>query len=80
MTQAADPVTYTSSVPAIEGKVFTCKRCGRKYPYPKHGERPIRCECGWWYYNDGVKIRDVYWQRLESYRMPPSLARLFESE
>ena len=38
---------------------FVCKRCKRDYPYPQAGERPIRCECGWWYYNDGAPIREA---------------------
>jgi len=76
MTEAK-AVTYTSSAPSIEGRKFVCKRCGREYLYPQAGERPIRCECGWWYYNDGVKVREAYWQRIEPYRTPRSIARLF---
>lgn len=69
----ADPaVTYTSSVRKIEGKKFKCKRCGRIYAYPQPGERPIRCECGWWYENANGKIVDAYWQRIEPYREPPA--------
>ncbi len=69
-------ITYTSAKP-IQGKKFVCKRCKRAYGYPVAGARPIRCECGWWYYNDGATIREAYWQRIEPYRMPPSFARLF---
>ncbi|MDE2480873.1 MAG: hypothetical protein KGN02_01620 [bacterium] len=74
------PVTYTSSAPKLDGDKFTCKRCKREYPHPQAGARPIRCECGWWYYNDGAGIREAYWQRLEPYRMPPELKRLFKVE
>ncbi len=77
MAENAQAITYTSSVPPIEGRQLVCKRCGRQYAYPQPGERPIRCECGWWYFNDGAGLREAYWQRLESYRMPASLARLF---
>lgn len=61
-----------------DDKVFTCKRCGRTYAYPAPGDRPIRCECGWWYYNDGVRMREAYYQRIESYRTPPDVASVFE--
>lgn len=44
-----EPKTYTADTAAIVGKPFVCKRCGRKYPYPKAGNPPIRCECGWRY-------------------------------
>ena len=75
----ADPaVTYTASSPAIEGKSFVCKRCKREYNYPHPGERPIRCECGWWYENAGGKIKEAFWQRIEPYRDPP--AKLFPAE
>jgi hypothetical protein len=59
-------------------KPFVCKRCKRQYAYPTVGERPIRCECGWWYYNDGVKICEAFWQRIEPYRTPPALGQLFK--
>ncbi|MDQ2991405.1 MAG: hypothetical protein M3R30_01115 [Candidatus Eremiobacteraeota bacterium] len=73
----ADPgVTYTAE-PAIAGKKLVCKRCHRVYAYPSAGARPIRCECGWWYYNDGFALREAYWQRIDPYRMPPSIAALF---
>ena len=45
-------VTYTAE-PPIEGKTFVCKRCKRTYAFPQPGDRPIRCECGWWYTNVG---------------------------
>lgn len=73
----APAVTYTPSGHLRDGKHFVCKRCKREYNYPVAGARPIRCECGWWYYNDGAAIREAYWQRLEPYRMPPSFAELF---
>jgi len=47
------------------------------YAYPKTGERPIRCECGWWYYNDGAALREAFWQRIAPYRMPPDFPHLF---
>jgi hypothetical protein len=73
---ADSAITYTGSAP-IEGKKFVCKRCKRVYAYPQQGERPIRCECGWWYFNDGAGIREAYWQRIEPYRLPPSVGKLF---
>lgn len=76
MSMAA--ITYTSSVPPIEGRKFVCKRCKREYPYPQAGERPIRCECGWWYFNDGAAIREAYCQRIEPYRTPVDVKRLFK--
>jgi hypothetical protein len=60
-------------------KHYTCKRCKRVYPFPQQGQRPIRCECGWWYYNDGVTIREAFWQRIEPYRTPKNVVALFES-
>ncbi len=56
---------------------FTCKRCKRVYAYPQPGQRPIRCECGWWYENVGGKISEAFWQRIDPYRMPPP--KLFPS-
>ncbi|MBV9149445.1 MAG: hypothetical protein JO024_06255 [Candidatus Eremiobacteraeota bacterium] len=60
--------TY-SAMPPIEGRKFTCKRCGRVYAYPEVNGGPIRCECGWWYWNDHGKIRDAFRQRIDP---PPS--------
>ena len=71
-------VTYTSSTKPIEGKAFVCKRCGRQYNYPAPGERPIRCECGWWYLNEGGRIRESYWQRIEPYRSPENVQKIFK--
>ncbi len=51
-TVSEPPVTYTASQ-AFAGPKFTCSRCKREYPYPQDGDRPIRCECGWWYTNIG---------------------------
>jgi hypothetical protein len=48
----AAPRTYTPARTAA-GPLFTCPRCKRTYPYPHDYERPIRCECGWWYTNVG---------------------------
>ncbi|HEY1680978.1 MAG TPA: hypothetical protein VGF98_05035 [Candidatus Tumulicola sp.] len=73
----AAAITYTPDTP-IEGRRFTCKRCQRVYAYPEANDRPIRCECGWWYYNDGAGIRESYQQRLEPYRTPANLRTLFE--
>ena len=70
-------ITYTSSAPQVGEKKFVCKRCKREYAYPQAGARPIRCECGWWYYNDGAAIQEAYWQRIEPYRTPPQLKTLF---
>ena len=44
--------TYTG-VPVNHGPTFTCSRCERVYPYPHENGAPVRCECGWWYYNLG---------------------------
>ncbi|HUA07870.1 MAG TPA: hypothetical protein VMA98_01255 [Candidatus Acidoferrales bacterium] len=60
-------------------KQFVCKRCKRTYPYPQPGARPIRCECGWWYYNDGAAMREIFWQRIEPYRTPKDFVALFEA-
>ncbi len=57
-------------------KQFICRRCKRRYVYPLAGDRPIRCECGWWYYNDGVTMREAFWPRLDPYRVP-DLGKLF---
>jgi hypothetical protein len=45
-------ITYTAQRQA-GGPTFTCPRCQRVYPYPRREDRPIRCECGWWYTNVG---------------------------
>lgn len=57
-------VTYASE-PPIEGRRFTCKRCGRVYAYPQPEGRPIRCECGWWYWNDHGKIKEAFRERID---------------
>jgi hypothetical protein len=75
----AAAITYTPDAP-IEGRHFTCKRCHRQYAYPQPNDRPIRCECGWWYYNDGVAIRESYQQRIEPYRTPRNVRALFEKK
>ncbi len=49
---SAEPVTYTAAAP-IAGRTFTCRRCGRVYPYPQEPGAVVRCECGWWYTNHG---------------------------
>ncbi len=57
-------VTYTSQNP-IAGPIFTCPRCKRTYPYPADMDRPIRCECGWWYRNLGHgKIIEEFHPRI----------------
>ena len=45
-------ITYTGQSP-IRGDKFHCPRCNRVYPFPHPHERPVRCECGWWYTNVG---------------------------
>lgn len=62
----------------IGAKKFVCKRCAREYNYPQPGERPIRCECGWWYANEGGRIRETYWQRIEPYREPKDVGKIFK--
>jgi hypothetical protein len=59
-------VTTYSAEPPIEGRKYTCKRCGRIYAYPIENGRPIRCECGWWYWNDHGKIKEAFRQRIDS--------------
>lgn len=51
---------------------FVCKRCKREYDYPAPGDRPIRCECGWWYENTGNGIVERFWTRIGSYNDPPA--------
>jgi hypothetical protein len=46
------PVTYTGK-PQLQGSRFTCPRCNRVHAFPHDAEKPIRCECGWWYRNVG---------------------------
>jgi hypothetical protein len=48
----ATPVTYTPQY-STGGPTFKCSRCQRVYPYPQDHDKPIRCECGWWYKNIG---------------------------
>jgi hypothetical protein len=55
--------TYTPRS-EIAGPTLTCTRCGRSYAYPNAGERPIRCECGWWYRNVGGEILEEFRSRL----------------
>ena len=54
---------------------FVCKRCKREYDYPQPGDRPIRCECGWWYENDYGSIKEYFWERIGSYRDRPQTFR-----
>ena len=77
---SSTPVTYTSSQAPLGASRFVCKRCKREYNPPQPGARPIRCECGWWYYNDGVDIRETYWQRIAPYRVPPAFKELFPTD
>jgi len=72
---AEKAVTYTASEKPVTGKKFVCKRCMREYSYPRPGDPPIRCECGWWYENDRGTIKEAFWQHIDSYREPP--AKLF---
>jgi hypothetical protein len=76
MSMSNPGVTYTAE-PPIQGKKFVCKRCKRAYAYPQPGDRPIRCECGWWYLNDGGNVREAYYQRIEPYRTPRSVRGVF---
>lgn len=55
--------TYTPAA-AIRGRSFTCKRCLRVYPYPQDGGAPVRCECGWWYTNQGGRILEEFRPRI----------------
>jgi hypothetical protein len=56
--------TYASG-DEIEGLKFTCKRCKREYPFPDRGEKPIRCECGWWYENRDGRIHEEFHHRFD---------------
>ena len=57
-------VTYTGQGPIV-GPTFECPRCDRVYPYPSDYDRPIRCECGWWYRNVGhSKIIEEFHPRI----------------
>jgi hypothetical protein len=60
----AQSVTYTpQNLPG--GPTFKCSRCHRVYPYPCDHEKPIRCECGWWYRNLGEgKIIEEFHSRI----------------
>jgi hypothetical protein len=50
--------TYTPQ-DKIEGPTMTCSRCGRIHKYPRSGDPPIRCECGWWYSTvDGTLVEE----------------------
>ncbi|PZR59074.1 MAG: hypothetical protein DLM50_01850 [Candidatus Meridianibacter frigidus] len=60
-----EAVTY-SAEPPIQGRRFTCKRCKRVYAYPQDGRAPVRCECGWWYWNINGRIREEFRQRIDS--------------
>jgi hypothetical protein len=57
------PVTYSAQSPIV-GRVLTCKRCGRTYPYPQAGGPPVRCECGWWYENVAGTLMEEFKPRL----------------
>ena len=60
----AQSVTYTPQYES-SGPTFKCKRCHRVYPYPADHEKPIRCECGWWYRNTGEgKIIEEFHSRI----------------
>jgi hypothetical protein len=57
-------VTYTPAA-KLDGPTFTCSRCLRVYAYPHDHGAPIRCECGWWYYNVGEgQIMEKYHTRI----------------
>jgi hypothetical protein len=45
-------ITYTAQR-TTAGPTFTCPRCKRVYAFPRVEDKPIRCECGWWYTNVG---------------------------
>ncbi len=56
--------TYTAA-PKLSGPTFTCSRCRRVYAYPLDHGKPIRCECGWWYFNLGHgRIVEEYRPRI----------------
>ncbi|GAC1359205.1 MAG: hypothetical protein NVSMB31_19550 [Vulcanimicrobiaceae bacterium] len=57
-------LTY-STAPPIEGKKFTCKRCKRVYGYPEPNGKPVRCECGWWYWNLAGQVKEKFLQRID---------------
>ncbi|HEV3156922.1 MAG TPA: hypothetical protein VGZ00_06200 [Candidatus Baltobacteraceae bacterium] len=59
---AAPAVTYTER--KLTGPTVTCKRCARVHAYPRPDDKPIRCECGWWYRNVGGEIVEEFRPRL----------------
>ncbi len=58
--------TYTSGeAEEIQGLKLTCKRCKREYHLPDDGEKPVRCECGWWYQNVNGTIKESFHHRFD---------------
>lgn len=55
--------TYTAR-PPLGGQTLTCRRCGRVHAFPHPGDRPIRCECGWWYVNRNGRIEEYFKPRI----------------
>jgi hypothetical protein len=54
-----ESMTYGKK-PPIVGRELKCPRCARDHAYPKPGDRPVRCDCGWWYQNVGGRIFEKF--------------------
>lgn len=63
-TKPSPPVKTYSARPPIAGQKLTCRRCGRVHAFPSPGDRPIRCECGWWYVNRNGRIEEYFKPRI----------------
>ena len=62
-SQVPESNTYTARRP-IAGRHLRCRRCGRAYAYPEVNGPPIRCECGWWYFNHAGRIEEEFRPRI----------------
>ena len=58
------PRTYAAQ-PPITGPKLTCPRCGRVYAFPRPGEQPVYCECGWYYRNVEGRIEEDFRPRFD---------------
>jgi len=63
-SKASPPIKTYTARPPIAGRKMTCRRCDRVYAFPRPGDPPIRCECGWWYVNNGGRIEEHFKSRI----------------
>jgi hypothetical protein len=63
-TEPSPPVKTYTARPAIAGAKMTCRRCARVYAFPRPGDPPIRCECGWVYVNNDGRIEEHFKSRI----------------